>query len=287
LRGQLARWAVSTASGDPAPDPQAGLAGAAERERALALARAGWDREGHEPLLRAIEPVGELLAELTGVRTGARVLDACAGDGNVARACVRRGAAVSACDLAPSMVVRGRKRCPQAAWATADVQALPYADASFDVVVSAFGATLAPRPLRAVRELTRVVRPGGMVALATWSPRGLPGALDAHAELVAPRPDGVPPPVRWGEATTARARLAPSLEALELRTRTVALWFPSPAALFDALVRPLPLDDAARRELRPAFDHLLASCNNDASGGVEVDARFLVAVGRRPATPTA
>jgi SAM-dependent methyltransferase len=233
--------------------------------------RAGWERDGHEPLLRALQPVAAVLAEVAGVGAGDRVLDAGAGDGNVAAAALALGADVEACDLAPAMVERGRRRVPGAGWQVADVQALPYADGRFDAVLSSFGAALAPRARRTARELVRVVRPGGVVALAAWLPRGLPGRLD---ELVA-LPDGVPPPSDWGVQDVARARLEPLLERLEFRTRTVRLTFPDADACFAALLRPLDVEVERER-----LDRLLASCN-DAVSGVQISARYLVASGRR------
>jgi len=242
---------------------------------------AGWERDGHEPLLRALEPASELLVDLAGVEARARVLDVGAGDGNVALACSRRGAVVEACDLAAAMVERGRARCPGAGWTVADAQALPYPDGAFDVVLSSFGVVLAPRWAHAARELARVARPGGTVGLTAFVPRGLPGRMDELVEALAPLPDGVAPPSRWGREAVARGRLERLLEGLELRTRILPLSFPDADALFEALARPCPLDDAGRRALRPDFDRLLAS-RNDVSHAVELSGRYLVALGRRP-----
>jgi SAM-dependent methyltransferase len=242
----------------------------------------GWNRDGHEPLLRQLEPAAELLADLTLVAPGKRVLDVGAADGNAALAAARRGASVEACDLAPRMVERGRARCSavgqRIGWRIADARALPYPDASFDVVLSSFGATLAPEPARAAEELARVARPGSLVAIATWIPRGLPGRLDELVEPHAPLPDGVPRPDRWGVEAVMRQRLGPLLERLQLRTRTLPLRFDSADAAFEALVLPYPLDVAGREALRPDFEALLASCNNRPPA-VEIDARYLVAVG--------
>jgi SAM-dependent methyltransferase len=241
-----------------------------------------WDRDGHEPLLRQLEPAAELLADLTLVSNGKRVLDAAAGDGNVAIAAARRGASVEACDVAPRMVERGRTRCAAAGarvgWRVADLEALPYPDGTFDAVLSSFGLPLAPRPAQAVSELVRVARPGGFVAIAAWIPRGLPGRLDELVEPLAPLPDGVPRPDRWGVEAVMRQRLTPLLDRLQLRSRTLPLRFDSADEAFAVLVRPHPLDQEQREALRPGFDGLLASCNNRPPA-VEIDARYLVAVG--------
>lgn len=242
--------------------------------------RAAWDRHGHEPLLRQLEPAAGLLADLALVAPGKRVLDAAAGDGNVALAATQRGAEVDACDLAPRMVEHGKARCPAAFWCVADVQELPYDDGEFDAVISSFGAHLAPSPGAAAGELVRVARPGGFVALAVWIPRGLPGRMDELVEPFAPLPPGVPLPDRWGVEEVVRRRLGPLLEDLQLRVRTLPLRFDSPGAAFEALTRPHPLDEHDREALRPRFERLLSSCNNRPPT-VEIDARYLVVVGRR------
>jgi SAM-dependent methyltransferase len=248
-------------------------------ERVTARLRAGWDRGGHERLLRQLEPAADLLADLALVAPGKRVLDVGAADGNVALAALRRGAEVDACDISARMVELGRRRCDAARWQVADVQALPYPDGGFDAVLSSFGACLAPRARLAAGELVRVTRPGGFVALAAWIPRGLPGRLDELVEPLAPLPDGVPRPDRWGIESVVRRRLAPLLEDVQLRSRTLPLRFASSEAAFDALLRPYPLDAGELAKLRPGFERLLASCNNRPPA-VEIDARYLVAVGR-------
>jgi SAM-dependent methyltransferase len=224
--------------------------------------RAGWEAAATEPLLRALEPVAEAAAGLVGVMAGERVLDAGAGDGNVALACVRRGAEVDACDIAEAMVARGRDRCGDAVrWTRADVQALPYPDGVFDVVISTFGAALAPRARRTARELVRVLRPGGRVVLAAWRPESPPGRLERYATL----PAGVHPPSAWSHEPTARRRFDGLLEWLEHRTRTVTI----APELLDVLASPLGLEGEELAALRPEF------------GAAELDARYALYAGRR------
>jgi ubiquinone/menaquinone biosynthesis C-methylase UbiE len=239
---------------------------------AAARVRREWERADREALLRALEPVGAALVQCAGIEPGWRVLDAAAGDGNVALAAVAARAEVEACDVAPEMVARGRARVAGAArYALADVQALTYPDGAFDAVVSAFGFALAPRALRTAHELVRVCRPGGVVALAAWVPRGLPGGLFEHLE----RPAGVPSPGLWGVEARVRTRLEPLLTDLVIRTRSVALEFDTPDALFAQLT-----DDPGAR---PAFDRLLAASNNRPPSAV-VGGRYVLVTGVKPPT---
>jgi SAM-dependent methyltransferase len=150
---------------------------------------------------------------------------------------------------------------------------LPHPDDSFDVVLSAFGFALAPRPLRTARELVRGCGPGGTVALAAWTPRGLPGGLDEYSD----RPPGIPSPALWGHEPRVRERLTGLLDDLVVRTRTVRLEFPSPDALFEQLAPP-----RRAQALRPAFDRLLAA-SNDRPPAAVVSARHLLITGTRRA----
>jgi SAM-dependent methyltransferase len=173
--------------------------------------------------------------------------------------------------LADVATVEGRVlELPLTAWREHDLQELPYPDASFDGVRSCFGAALAPRARGMARELVRVVRPGGVVALTAWVPRGLPGRLDEVLE----RPHGVRAPSDWGRQAVMIERLEPLLEDVQVRMRTIQLRFPDADAFFAALQAPA--------EARPHLDRLLASCNNAVGGAVEIDARYLLGFGRRP-----
>ena len=125
------------------------------------------------------------------------------------------------------------------------------------------------------------MRAGGLVALTAWVPRGLPGRLDELVADVAPLPDGVLWPAAWGREETVRRRLGPLLENLQLRTRTVRMNWPSATRAFDALTAPYGLGEYALAALRPAFDRLLASCN-DRPPEVELNARYLIVTGRKP-----
>lgn len=236
--------------------------------------RATFDAGGHAPLYRALEPVAPLLVDAAAAAPGAWVLDVGAGDGNVALAFSAAGAAVDACDLSPRTVMAGLERTGQTVrWSQGDVQVLPYDDEGFDVVVSAFGAALAPRPNRTARELARVLRPGGTLVLAAWAPESLPGALDAHVAW----PRGIAAPSDWGRSEVVYERLEPHFDDVVARLHTVELPFADEQAAFAALAGPYGLPEDDRDGLKPRFDALLRQWDDGA-----LAARCLVVTARRP-----
>src|SRR5215813_9958328 len=149
-----------------------------------------------------LQIVGELLCEAIDLRAGERVLDVSAGNGNATLAAARRFARVTSTDYVPALLERGRIRAEadglDVTFEAADAEALPYPDASFDVVLSTFGVMFAPAHAQAAKELTRVCRPGGRIGLASWTPEGFVGGLfRAVAKHVPPTP-GVKSPLLWG-----------------------------------------------------------------------------------------
>jgi SAM-dependent methyltransferase len=165
-------------------------------------------------------------------------------------------------DAAGLVGIDGAVRCD-----LLDLEEIPHPDDSFDVVTSAFGFALAPRALRTAHELVRVCRPGGTLALAAWSPRGLPGGLEAFAE----RPQGIVSPALWGTEERVRDRLEPLLHGVVVRLRTVRLEFPTADAMYEQLVLPA-------RDLRAPFDELLAR-NSASRGAAATPARYLLITG--------
>ena len=149
-----------------------------------------------------LQLAGELLCEGVDLRGSERVLDVAAGNGNATLAAARRFADVTSTDYVPALLEAGRRRADAEGLAVtfevADAEALPYADASFDVVLSTFGVMFAPEHERAAAELRRVCRPGGRIGLASWTPQGFLGHLfQAVARYVPPMP-GVRSPLLWG-----------------------------------------------------------------------------------------
>ncbi|MGE5161405.1 MAG: class I SAM-dependent methyltransferase [Betaproteobacteria bacterium] len=149
-----------------------------------------------------LQIVGESLAEAADVRAGERVLDVAAGNGNATLAAARRFADVTSTDYVPALLERGRDRARadglQIDFQVADVEDLPFADGSFDVVLSTYGAMFAPDHARAANEMLRVTRRGGRIGLANWTPDGFIGQLFKVVGAHVPPPVGLRSPALWG-----------------------------------------------------------------------------------------
>ena len=146
-------------------------------------------------------PLGPRLVDAAGIGTGDHVLDVATGTGNAAIPAARRGADVVASDLTPELLDAGRRQADglDIEWVTADAEWLPFDDASFDVVMSSIGVMFAPHHQQAADEIVRVCRPGGTIALLSWTPDGMLGALFRTMKpFAAPPPPGVQSPPLWG-----------------------------------------------------------------------------------------
>ena len=152
-----------------------------------------------------LQIVGESLCEAVGVSAGERVLDVAAGNGNASLAAARRFADVTATDYVPALLEQGRLRANADRLAikfqVADAERLPFDDHSFDVALSTYGVMFAPNPHRAAAELLRVVKPGGRIGLASWTPDGFIGQLFHLMSAFVPPPPGLASPMAWGTET--------------------------------------------------------------------------------------
>ncbi len=161
-----------------------------------------WASGDYAVIGTTLQIVGESLSEACNLRWDETVLDVAAGNGNASLAAARRGCAVTSTDYVGELLVRGaeRARAEHLAMATqvADVEALPFDDASFDVVLSTFGVMFAPDQQRAADEMARVCRPGGRIGMANWTPDGFIGQLFKTLGRHLPPPAGVNPPSLWG-----------------------------------------------------------------------------------------
>ena len=149
-----------------------------------------------------LQIVGELLAEVADIRAGERVLDVAAGNGNATLAAARRFAQVTSTDYVPALLDKGRERARAegltVAFQVADVEDLPFEDDSFDAVLSTFGAMFTPDHQRPADEMLRVLRDGGRIGLANWTPDGFIGRLFKVIGAYVPPPAGLQSPALWG-----------------------------------------------------------------------------------------
>jgi SAM-dependent methyltransferase len=176
--------------------------------------------------------VGETLCEAVDLRAGQRVLDVAAGAGNAALAAARRFADVTAADYVPALLERGRERAAgerlPVTFVEGDAEALPFPDASFDVVLSTFGVMFAPDQPRAARELLRVCRPGGTIGLANWTPEGWLGDIFRATARHVPPPAGVASPLLWGSEARLRDLFGDGVAELRATRRYFNFRYPSP-----------------------------------------------------------
>jgi ubiquinone/menaquinone biosynthesis C-methylase UbiE len=175
-----------------------------------------------------VAPLGPVLVDAARVQPGDHVLDVAAGDGNAAIPAALRGARVVASDLTPELLDHGRiearRRSAHLEWRVADAEALPFADRSFDVTMSSLGVMFAPHHQAAADELVRVTRPGGRIALLSWTPQGFIGRMFAAMKPFLPAPPpGVQPPPAWGDPDHVLALLGDRVEAPEWSRRTLSV----------------------------------------------------------------
>ena len=181
--------------------------------------------------------LGEHLVRELDVHSGERVLDVAAGNGNASLPALRRFADVLATDYVPQLLDEARARAAadglQLRTEVADAQALPYADASFDVVMSTIGAMFAPDQEAVARELLRVCRPGGRIGLASWTPDSVVGDMFRAVGSRVPPPQGVRPAVAWGDEDRVAELLGGGCSDLRTQRRTCPWRYPSARAVLE------------------------------------------------------
>jgi len=164
--------------------------------------RGAWSTGNYAVVGTTLQIVGESLCEVLDLRSGARVLDVAAGNGNATLAAARRFCDVTSTDYVPALLEQGRQRAEAEGlpvqFEEADAENLPFADGSFDVALSTFGVMFTPNQERAAAELARVVKPGGRIGLANWTPAGFIGQLFKVIGKYVPPAPGLQPPALWG-----------------------------------------------------------------------------------------
>jgi SAM-dependent methyltransferase len=207
--------------------------------------QAMWASGDYGAVAAMINLVAERLVDTVNPPAGAAVLDVAGGTGNAAIAAARSNTRVTCTDYVPELLERARERAAaehlDIAIEEADAEALPYADASYDVVLSVFGAMFAPDQQAAASELVRVARPGGLIGIAAWTPEGFLGDFfRATAKHAAP-PAGLASPLRWGTEEGIAELLGDEVMSVQARRRVFTWRFTDAAAmvgLFKAVYGP-------------------------------------------------
>lgn len=202
-----------------------------------------WALGDYAAVAREVIPeLGRVLVDACRVTAGQDVLDVAAGTGNAAVPAARTGARVVASDLAPELLDVGRRLATAAGveidWEQGDAEALPYADGSFDVVLSCVGVMFAPHHQAAADELVRVARPGGTLGLVSWTPQGFIGQMFAAMKpYAAPPPPGAQPPPLWGQEEHVHELLGDRVESLSAEKRSLPVHFERPEDFRDFFKR--------------------------------------------------
>jgi SAM-dependent methyltransferase len=227
------------------------------------------------------------------IKPGAQLLDVGCGAGQLSLIAARAGARVTGCDIASNWLVQARRSAAaeglSVVFEEGDAEALPYGNGTFDAVASLIGAIFAPRPERVAAELTRVCRPGGIIAMANWTGPGFVGQMfKTIAKHIAP--SGMPSPVLWGDEPTVRERLGSGVATLECSSHLYELSYPfSPADVvefFRANYGPMTrafasIGEEAQRQLRDELTGLWSRHNRATDGTTRVDAEYLQVVAVR------
>jgi SAM-dependent methyltransferase len=199
--------------------------------------QAAWSTGDYSVIGTTLQIVGESLAEACDLKTDERVLDVAAGNGNATLAAARRGCLVTSTDYVGSLLERGAERARaehlEVTFQTADVEALPFDDASFDAVLSTFGVMFAPDHVKSAAEMARVVRPGGRIGLASWTPDSLIGRMFKVLGRYVPPPAGVQAPSLWGTEAHLRSLFGPAAAAVQARPLHFAFRYRSAAHFID------------------------------------------------------
>jgi ubiquinone/menaquinone biosynthesis C-methylase UbiE len=193
--------------------------------------QATWSSGDYAVIGTTLQIVGEQIAEAIDLRAGEKVLDVAAGNGNATLAAARRWCEVTSTDYVEALLARGKQRAEaeglKVQFRTADVENLPFADGSFDAVMSTFGVMFAPDQQRSAAEMIRVCRSGGRIGLANWTPQGFIGQLFKTLGKHLPPPAGVQSPALWGSKDWIDKTFGPSASRIVAEPRTFAFRYRS------------------------------------------------------------
>ena len=261
----------------------------ASPEQALrARCQATWEAGNFGLVAKYNEPAAAEFMRRVPLKPGQRVLDLACGTGNLAVLAAQAGCRTSGLDLAANLIEQARARATDARldidYTVGDAEALPYRDATFDLVVSMYGVMFAPRPEQAAAELLRVCRPGGVIALANWTPEGFIGENFRVVGRHVPPPAKAVSPLLWGDEATVRVRLGAGTSEVRFARRVARLRYPFPPAqtvdFFRQFYGPTlrafaALDAAGQGRLHADLEDMFHRHSCSKNGGTEVEAEYL------------
>jgi ubiquinone/menaquinone biosynthesis C-methylase UbiE len=255
--------------------------------------QAAWSAGDYAVVGTTLQIVGETLCEALDLRAGERVLDVAAGNGNATLAAARRWADVTSTDYVPTLLERGRARATAEGltvrFEQADAESLPYAEASFDVVLSTFGVMFTPDQEKAAAEITRVCKPGGRIGLANWTPSSFIGELFKLMGRYRPPPAGVKSAALWGTEERLRELFDNCLDTIAIeypvfvfRYRSAGHW----VEVFRTFYGPMQtafgaLDSAAQESLAADLITLAQRFNRATDGSLVAPSQYAEVVIRR------
>jgi len=256
--------------------------------------RGAWSSGDYAVVGTTLQIVGENLCEALDLRAGQKVLDVAAGNGNVSLAAARRWCDVVATDYVPALLGRARERAAaerlEIEFREADAEALPFPDASFDVVVSTFGVMFTADHEKAAAELIRVCKAGGKIGLANWTPEGFIGQLFKTIGKHLPPPAGVKSPALWGTRARIAEMFEPQAASITCESRNFVFRYQSPQHwmdIFKTYYGPVlkafaALEPAAQAALATDLKALIDRFNRSGDGSMVVPSEYLeVVVTRR------
>ena len=252
--------------------------------------QAAWSSGDYAVVGTTLQIVGEELCEALDLRAGRKVLDVAAGNGMVSLAAARRWCEVVSTDYVPSLLERGRARASAEGltieFREADAEALPFADGSFDTVVSTFGVMFTPNQDRAAAELARVCKSGGKIGLANWTPEGFIGQVFKTLGKYIPPPAGAKSPLLWGTRARLNEMFAPVATSIEIEPHHFNFRYRSAEHFLDVfktyygpmLKAFAALDEANQTGLKNDLHALIARMNKADDGTMVVASEYLQVV---------
>jgi ubiquinone/menaquinone biosynthesis C-methylase UbiE len=246
-----------------------------------------WSSGDYAVVGTTLQIVGEELCEALDVRAGQKVLDVAAGNGNVALAAARRWCEVTATDYVPALLERARERAAaerlDMIFREADAEALPFADESFDVLVSTFGVMFTPDQDAAAAELIRVCKHGGKIGLANWTPEGFIGQLFKTIGKHLPPPAGVKSPALWGSRGRIAELFGAQAKSIDAMSKHFVFRYRSPQhwlEVFKTYYGPLlkafgALEPAGQAALERDLIELIGRFNRSGDSAVVIPSEYL------------